>query len=404
MLSLSGKHIVLGVTGSIAAYKSADLVRRLRDAGAELRVVMTKIACEFITPLTLETLSHYPVAIDLLDTGKEFEILHISLARWADWMLIAPASADIISRLAQGRADDLLSALILASECPLALVPAMNNKMWSNQATVANLELLRSRGVQVLGPAGGEQACGERGSGCLLDPLSIVSDMEQLVVPGALQDKQVLVTAGPTFEPIDPVRFIGNKSSGKMGFAIAQAAAEAGATVVLIAGPVNLVTPPGVIRINVETAKEMFDSVFGKVAESDIFIGCAAVSDYRPSRAVDHKIKKTKHNLRIELEPTIDIISEITKKDNEMFVVGFAAETHNVTLYAKEKLRYKRLDMIAANKVGKGVGLSVDCNMLDVFWHNGHHTLKLASKVQLARNLMKLIIKRYYVKNKTETS
>lgn len=404
MLSLSGKHIILGVTGSIAAYKSADLVRRLRDAGAELRVVMTKIACEFITPLTLETLSHYPVAIDLLDTGQSFEILHITLARWADWILIAPASADVISRLAQGRTDDLLSALILASKCPLALAPAMNNKMWSNQATALHLELLRSRGVQILGPAGGEQACGERGPGCLLDPLSIVSDMEHLVVPRALQNKQILVTAGPTFEPIDPVRFIGNRSSGKMGFAIAQAAAEAGATVMLIAGPVNLVTPPGIIRINVETAKEMSDSVFSKVDESDIFIGCAAVSDYRPSRAVDNKIKKAQHNLHIELEPTIDIISEITKKENELFVVGFAAETHNVMLYAKEKLRYKRLDMIAANTVGKGVGLSVDHNMLDVFWYDGHLTLKLTSKLQLARNLMKLIIKQYYVKNKIKDS
>jgi phosphopantothenoylcysteine decarboxylase / phosphopantothenate---cysteine ligase len=405
MSVLAGKQIVVGVTGSIAAYKSADLVRRLRDAGAELRVVMTRAACEFITPLTLQTLSGHPVAIDLLDADQESAMGHITLARWADWILVAPASADVIARLAHGRADDLLSALILASESPLAISPAMNNKMWSNQATIDNLAVLRKRGVHVLGPASGDQACGEQGEGRLLEPTEIVAELNQLLVPKKLQGKQVLITAGPTYEAIDPVRFIGNRSSGKMGFAVAQAAIEAGAEVILIAGPVALATPTGVNRIDVETAQAMYDKVMTEVKASDIFISCAAVADYRPTKCVNNKIKKSEHEtLQIELEPTIDIIAEVAQHKEQPFVVGFAAETENIAAYALDKLQRKGLDMIAANQVGDDVGFAVEQNALQVFWKNNTHTLALAPKAQLARDLMTLIIEQYYAKDSIKTA
>jgi len=405
MSALAGKQIVVGVTGSIAAYKAADLVRRLREAGAELRVVMTRAACEFITPLTLQTLSGHPVAIDLLDADQESAMGHITLARWADWILVAPASADIIARLAHGRADDLLSALILASESPLAISPAMNNKMWSNQATIDNLASLRKRGVQVLGPGSGDQACGEQGEGRLLEPVDIVAELNQLLVPKKLQGKRVLITAGPTFEAIDPVRFIGNRSSGKMGFAVAQAAIEAGAEVTLIAGPVALATPTGVKRIDVETAQTMFEKVMAAVNEQDIFISCAAVADYRPAKAMDKKIKKTQQEtLKIELEPTIDIVTEVAQQEAKLFVVGFAAETQDISVNAQEKLQRKGLDMIAANQVGKDMGFAVDQNALDVFWKNETQHIALAPKAQVARDLMTLIIEQYYAKDSIKTA
>ncbi len=400
--NLVGKKIVLGVTGSIAAYKSADLVRRLGDAGAELRVVMTKAACEFITPLTLQTLSGHPVAIELLDADQESAMGHIKLARWADWILIAPASADTIARLAQGRADDLLAALCLASESPLVIAPAMNNKMWENQATQENLAQLQARGVQVLGPASGDQACGEQGAGRLLEPIDIVAGLSKLVVPARLSGKRVMITAGPTYEPIDPVRFIGNRSSGKMGFAIATAAAEAGADVVLIAGPVHLATPRGVIRINVETAQQMHDAVIDGVHACDIFVACAAVADYQLEKVAGNKIKKTKHEkLQLELIPTLDIVSAVASLPDKPFVVGFAAETEQVANYAQDKLKTKGLDMIAANQVGESIGFAVDNNALQVFWPQGSQALPLASKTQLARDLMTLIIERYDAKDST---
>jgi len=270
--SLAGEKVLLAVTGSIAAYKSADLVRKLQDIGAEVRVVMTKAACEFITPLTMQTLSGHPVAIDLLDIVQESTMGHITLARWADWVLIAPASADSIAKLAQGRTDDLLSALCSASESPLAICPAMNNKMWTNPATQDNLQTLRKRGVQVLGPASGEQACGEQGEGRLLEPVDIVNELSLLAVPKGLTGKRVVITAGPTHEPIDPVRYIGNRSSGKMGFAVAKAAAEAGANVSLITGPVQLMTPTGVSRVDVKTAQQMHDAVLENSTECDILL------------------------------------------------------------------------------------------------------------------------------------
>ncbi len=404
--ALAGKQIVLGVSGSIAAYKSADLIRRLRDEGAEIRVVMTRGAIEFITPLTLQTLSGHPVAIELLDADQESAMGHIALARWADWVLIAPASADTIARLAQGRGDDLLTALCLATESPMAVAPAMNNKMWAHSQTQDNLAHLRQRGVQVIGPASGDQACGEQGEGRLLEPLDIVAEMKRLAVPGELVGRHVLITAGPTYEPIDPVRFIGNRSSGKMGFALAQAAKEAGADVTLVAGPVHLPTPTGVRRVDVETAAQMHEAVMRAVAGSDIFISCAAVSDFRPQRREGEKIKKTTHDrLLLELEPTTDIVSAVSKEFNQQtFIVGFAAETRHVADYARDKLMRKNLDMIAANQVGEGQGFAVDDNALQVLWRDGESLLPLAPKTQLARDLMTLIIRQFNAKNSTQNS
>ncbi len=278
---LDGKKIVLGVTGSIAAYKAADLVRLLIKEGAEVKVVMTQAASEFITPLTMQTLSGSPVAMTLLDADEESTMGHIQLARWADWVLIAPASANTLAGLAHGRTEDLLTALCLATTAPIAVAPAMNNKMWSNEATQNNLATIADRGVLVLGPATGEQACGEHGEGRLLEPEQLITELLHLILPTKLSGKRVVVTAGPTHEPIDPVRFIGNRSSGKMGFAIATAAAQAGAEVILITGPVALATPPEVQRVDVETAQQMFEAI-EKGEQIDIFIGCAAVADYRP--------------------------------------------------------------------------------------------------------------------------
>lgn len=403
--SLRDTKVLVAVTGSIAAYKAADLVRRLQDVGVEVRVVMTQAACEFITPLTMQTLSGHPVALDLLDIVQESTMGHITLARWADWILVAPASADSIARLAQGRADDLLSALCSASESPLAICPAMNNKMWTNSATQDNLRTLRKRGVQVLGPGRGEQACGEQGEGRLLEPSEIVEALSLLAVPKVLSGKHVVITAGPTYEPIDPVRFIGNRSSGKMGFAVAKAAAEAGAQVSLISGPVHLETPTEVKRLNVETAKQMSEAVMSKMQQCDIFIACAAVADYQPLQSEKSKIKKSdKEHLQLNLVPTEDIVSTVASRDNKPFVVGFAAETDNVTGYAQNKLKQKKLDMIAANQVGEGKGFAVDENALQVFWPTGSQTLPLAAKGQLARDLMTLIIEQYNAKNSTKNS
>lgn len=403
--SLAGMKIVLGVTGSIAAYKSADLVRRLQEQGAEIRVVMTKAACEFITPLTMQTLSGHPVALDLLDIVQESTMGHITLARWADWILVAPASADSIARVAQGRTDDLLSAICLASESPLAISPAMNNKMWTNSATQDNLHALRKRGVQVLGPASGDQACGEQGEGRLLEPMDIVNELASLAVPKRLQGKRMVITVGPTHEAIDPVRYIGNRSSGKMGFAVAKAAVEAGANVTLVSGPVHMTTPTEVNRVDVETAQQMHDAVMSNIQQCDIFIACAAVADYQPEQVEESKIKKTHYDsLQLNLVPTIDIVSAVASLESKPFVIGFAAETNDVTGYAQAKLQNKKLDMIAANQVGEGIGFAVDDNALEVFWSQGSQTLPLTAKSQLARDLMTLIIERYNAKNSTKNS
>ncbi len=404
--SIKNKQIVVAVTGSIAAYKAADLIRRLKEFGAEVRVVMTHGAAEFITPLTLQTLSGHPVSMTLLDADEESAMGHIALARWADWILVAPATADCLSRLVAGRADDLLSAVCLATEAPIAVAPAMNNKMWSNTATQNNLSLLRHRGIHVIGPASGDQACGEQGEGRLLEPLAIIEELSRLMVPGQLIDKHVMITAGPTYEPIDPVRFIGNRSSGKMGFALAQAARESGANVTLISGPVSLTTPTGVKRIDVETTEQMANAVDASLESCDIFISCAAVADYRPKLFEQEKIKKTeKQPLQIELQPTKDIVSAVTTSHNRpSFVVGFAAETQNLVEYAQSKLERKKLDMIAANWVGQKQGFAADENALHVILNDGEQTLPLMPKTQLARELMTLIIKRFYAKNSIKNS
>ena len=396
---LDGKKIVLGVTGSIAAYKAADLVRLLIKEGAEVKVVMTQAASEFITPLTMQTLSGSPVAMTLLDADEESTMGHIQLARWADWVLIAPASANTLAGLAHGRTEDLLTALCLATTAPIAVAPAMNNKMWSNEATQNNLATIADRGVLVLGPATGEQACGEHGEGRLLEPEQLITELLHLILPTKLSGKRVVVTAGPTHEPIDPVRFIGNRSSGKMGFAIATAAAQAGAEVILITGPVALATPPEVQRVDVETAQQMFEAI-EKIEQIDIFIGCAAVADYRPEQYSESKLKKAVDAQRaIQVTENKDIIAAVAQRQVKPFIVGFAAETDDIINYAKDKMERKQLDMIAANLVGKGLGFGVDTNTLYVFWQQGEALLPLALKSHLARDLMRLIIDRYDAKN-----
>jgi len=398
MAVLSQRKIVLGVSGGIAAYKSADLVRRLREAGAEVRVVMTKAAEGFVGPLTFQALSGNPVHLDLLDPQAEAAMGHIELARWADTVLIAPASADVIARLAHGLANDLLTTLCLATDAQLVLAPAMNRLMWRHPATQDNCRLLERRGVRLLGPAAGEQACGEVGEGRMLEPLQIVSLLAE-AQSAPLRGRTVLITAGPTREPIDPVRYITNRSSGKMGFAVAAAAQRAGARVLLVAGPSAQPTPPGVERIDVETAAEMCEAVLARVDQADIFIGAAAVADYRPAQVADAKIKKKSESLALELERTTDILQTVAARTPAPFTVGFAAETNDLAAYAEDKRRRKRLDMIAANWVGGGAGFDRDDNALEVFWEGGHVSLGPQDKTRLAVELIQLIAERFHDKN-----
>jgi len=388
-------RILLGVTGGIAAYKSAELVRRLRDRGAEVQVVMTAGARQFVTPLTFQALSGRPVRTDLWDDAAEAAMGHIELGRWADQVLIAPASADFLARLAHGLADDLLTTLCLATGAPLSVAPAMNRLMWANAATQANVALLRSRGVTVLGPAEGDQACGETGPGRMLDPAEILDALAPRgAVNRALAGLKVLITAGPTRERIDPVRFITNRSSGKMGFAVAEAAREAGAEVVLVSGPVNVATPPGVRRVDVETAEQMMDAVDEHLAGTDIFIAAAAVSDYRPVQCASEKIKKTSDSLTLALSRTTDILATVAARAPRPFVVGFAAETQNVERNALAKLEGKRLDLIAANQVGDNLAFDCEDNALTVYWPGGRQDLGRAPKRQLAAALVSLIAER----------
>lgn len=391
-VELSGKHIVLGVSGSIAAYKSPDLVRRLREAGAEVQVVMTAGAQRFVTPLTFQAVSGRPVRTDLWDAGAEFGMSHIELARWADWVLVAPASAAVLARLAHGNSDDLLTTLCLATQAPVAVAPAMNWVMWENSATCANLQLLRARGVRVLGPALGELAEGETGAGRMLEPAEIVAAL--CLVPRPLKGRRVLVTAGPTREAIDPVRFLSNRSSGKMGYAVARAAAEAGATVTLVSGPTQLATPRDVQRVAVETAAEMHDAVFAALSDAHIFIATAAVADYTPAQVAPGKIKKHSDKLNIECVQTRDILAEVAARTPRPFTVGFAAETGNLEANARSKLEHKGLDLIAANLVGGGRAFDADDNTLTVFWQGGGLELGRGSKLELARKLIELIAER----------
>ena len=396
---LSGKHVLLGVTGGIAAYKSAGLVRRLREQGAEVRVVMTQGAQAFITPLTLQALSGRPVHTELLDSDAEAAMGHIELARWADVVLVAPATADFLARLVHGRADDLLAAICLATAAPLAVAPAMNRMMWENPATQDNMATLARRGVHCLGPAQGQQACGESGPGRMLEPDVLVTQVPALFQTGTLAGCHVLVTAGPTREPLDPVRYLSNRSSGRMGFAVATAAAEAGATVTLVSGPVNLSAPAGVNRIDVETAAQMHAAVMQHASGADICIAAAAVADYRPARISGQKIKKSTASMSLELERNPDIIATVAALEDGPFTVGFAAETGSVESHARDKRRAKSLDMIAANAVGPGLGFDTEDNELQVFWDGGTQRLPRARKTLLARELVALIAERYRVVN-----
>ncbi len=396
MLRLDEQRILLGVTGGIAAYKSAELIRCLREAGAQVQVVMTQAATAFITPLTLQALSGQPVRTELMDVTAEAAMGHIELARWAQRILIAPASADFMARLAHGLANDLLTTLCLASEAPVILAPAMNRLMWSNPATQANTSLLQSRGIRLLGPGIGSQACGEIGEGRMLEPAQIVEALMQ-PAPDAqgLAGLRVLITAGPTREPIDPVRFVSNRSSGKMGFAIAAAAAQAGAEVTLISGPSHQRVPPDVTRIDVETAMDMYEAVMSHTEDCDVFIATAAVADYRPTTQLAQKMKKHEQTLTLQMVRNPDILSAVARLLDPPFTVGFAAETENVEAYAQAKRRDKKIDMIAANIVGDQRGFDTDDNALKVFWEGGYWELPSQPKPQLAKALIALIAEQY---------
>ncbi|MGN6653953.1 MAG: bifunctional phosphopantothenoylcysteine decarboxylase/phosphopantothenate--cysteine ligase CoaBC [Rhodanobacter sp.] len=396
-MSLAQRRILLGVSGGIAAYKSCELVRRLREQGAEVRVVMTAGAEHFVGAATFQALSGQPVRSSLWDAQAEAAMGHIELARWAERILVAPASADVIARLAHGHADDLLSTLCLASAAPLYLAPAMNQQMWAHPAVQANLALLRQRGVQVLGPAAGEQACGDVGSGRMLEPHELRDALAASFGDGALAGLRVVVSAGPTYEDIDPVRFIGNRSSGRMGFAVAAAAAQAGASVSLVAGPVGLATPAGVARrIDVRSAAQMHAAVLDACRAADIYIGASAVGDYRPASVSALKLKKSAGApLSLQLEQNPDILVSLAAQSGHPFLVGFAAETHDVASYARGKLRSKGLDMIAANQVGDGLGFEVAENALTLYWADGELALPRASKDELARQLVGHVAERY---------
>ena len=389
------RRILLGITGGIAAYKSADLVRRLRQQGAEVQVVMTDAATRFVTPLTFQALSGRPVRYGLWDEAAEAAIGPIELARWADLVLVAPASADFLARLAAGRADDLLATLCLATEAPIWVAPAMNRLMWANAATCANVATLTGRGVQLLGPDCGSQACGETGPGRMLEPAAIVEALHAAEGAGALAGLHVVISAGPTREPLDPVRFISNRSSGKMGFAVAAAARDAGARVTLVSGPVSLPTPAGLRRIDVETAAQMYAAVHGAIGDADIYIGAAAVADYTPTCCASQKIKKTSDCLELSLHKAADILASVSALERRPFTVGFAAETNDVERHALGKLVRKHLDLIAANEVGTDRAFDREDNALLLLWPGGRRQLELKSKADLAREFIALVAERY---------
>ncbi|GGI82993.1 bifunctional phosphopantothenoylcysteine decarboxylase/phosphopantothenate--cysteine ligase CoaBC [Shewanella gelidii] len=395
-MGLSNKKILLGISGGIAAYKSADIVRRLKERGADVRVVMSQSAMEFITPLTLQALSGHPVASDLLDPSAEASMGHIELARWADLVIVAPATANLIARVNAGMADELITTTCLATDAPLVLCPAMNQVMYLNEATQDNLANLARRGISLWGPASGSQACGEVGPGRMLEALEIAERAESFFGEKLLDGTSLLLTAGPTQEAIDPVRYISNHSSGKMGFALAAAAVELGATVTLVSGPVHLKTPQGVTRINVESAEQMQQAVMAEVETHQIFIGCAAVADYRLAKIADSKIKKSQEQMTIELVRNPDILAGVASHSARPFTVGFAAETNNVAQYAMDKLQRKNLDMIAANDVSvASQGFNADHNALSVFWQGGHQELATAPKTEIAKQLLTLIAEKY---------
>ncbi|HEY0943425.1 MAG TPA: bifunctional phosphopantothenoylcysteine decarboxylase/phosphopantothenate--cysteine ligase CoaBC [Steroidobacter sp.] len=398
-MSLQPRKILLGVTGGIAAYKSPDLVRRLIEQGADVQVVMSRGAQQFVTALTFQAVSGKPVRDDLWDESSEAAMGHIELARWADEIVIAPATADFLAKLTHGFAEDLLTTVCLATTAPITVAPAMNRQMWANPATQANVRVLKERGVRVLGPASGEQACGEVGVGRMIEPTEIVAEIfTARGRPGPLQGLKVVVSAGPTREKIDPVRFISNRSSGKMGYAVAEAAREAGAKVVLVSGPVQIPTPRGVDRVDVESAEQMLHAVQSNVADADIFVSAAAVSDYRCREIAGEKIKKTSDTLNLALARAPDVLATVSRGEVRPFLVGFAAETEHVERNALTKLTNKNLDMIAANKVGDGLAFDKDDNALTVYWHGGKQELSMTSKSALARQLVALIAQRYHAR------
>lgn len=402
MKRLANKRILLGITGSIAAYKAGEIIRRLKEYNAEVRVVMTNGATEFVTPLTFQALSGNPVHQHLLDNEAEAAMGHIELARWADVILVAPASADFISRLCLGRASDLLGALCLASNVPLALAPAMNQQMWKDPATQTNVQTLRSRGVLLFGPDSGEQACGDVGEGRLIQPGRLLEALADVFVTGSLTGRTVMITAGPTREAIDPVRYLSNHSSGKMGYAIATAASEAGAEVILVSGPVDaaISVPHAIKQVSVVSAEQMLEQTRAFANQADIFIAAAAVADYRPVAENSEKIKKSAETIMLQLQRNPDILATIKREAPWLFSVGFAAETEHLEKHARQKLQDKGVELIVANWVGHAASetegtFGSDNNALKLFWDGGELDLSVASKMRLARELVALIASQY---------
>ena len=392
MAHLFNRNVLLGVSGGIAAYKSAELVRQLQERGANVRVIMTHGAQEFITPLTLQALSGNPVHTELLDADAELGMGHIELARWADLLLIAPATADLIARLSAGRADDLLTTVALATAAPQLLAPAMNQQMWKDPATIANTARLLDTGVQMVGPAAGQQACGDVGPGRMEEPQLIADAAANLFQTGLLAGKRVVITAGPTREALDPVRYISNHSSGKMGYALAQAAVDAGAITTLVSGPVTMPPPEHVRCLPVESAQQMLAQCLELLPECDIFIACAAVADYRPASLEQQKIKKGPQQITLQLTRNPDIVATVAASESRPFTVGFAAETNDVLNYARDKMQRKGLDMIVANDVSDpSIGFNSDHNEATVLWHGGDQALARSSKSAIANQLVALI-------------
>jgi phosphopantothenoylcysteine decarboxylase/phosphopantothenate--cysteine ligase len=391
-MSINNKNILLGVTGGIAAYKAPDLVRKLVASGASVRVVLTQSAKEFVSSLALQAVSGHPVSDDLLDKDAEAAMGHIELAKWADILLIAPATANFLAKLTHGLADDLLSTLCLASAAPLYVAPAMNQQMWHAIATQENLKTLIKRKVTIIGPAAGEQACGDVGFGRMVEPLDIVALLNQSSVEPLLAGKTIVITAGPTREALDPVRYISNHSSGKMGYAIAKAAQAMGAKVILVSGPTNLVPPANMTTIQVTSTTQMHQHVMAHIEHCDVFVGCAAVADYRPIQSKAQKIKKSEQELTLTFIKNPDILSDVAHLPQPPFTLGFAAETQNVREYALAKLQRKKLNMIAANDVSdSSIGFNSEQNALSVFWPQGEKILAVADKDQLAVQLMQLV-------------
>lgn len=389
MLSLTNKHVLLGITGGIAAYKSAELARLFIKAGAEVRVVMTQAATEFITPLTMQALTGNRVHLDLLDSEAEAAMGHIELARWADLVVVAPATADFLARATQSQADDILTTLILATPAMIAIAPAMNQGMWAKAGVQDNVSALQARGYQILGPAEGDQACGDVGPGRMLEPEQILADCAQLFSTGLLAGKHILVTGGPTREALDPVRFLSNHSSGKMAYALASQAVAAGARVTLVSGPVQLPTPEGVTRIDVESAQQMLAAVMEQVIDADVFIGVAAVADYRPESIASDKIKKTSETLQLTLVKNPDIIREVAQLEQRPLVVGFAAETENIVANGEQKLAAKNLDLLFANDAT--ATFNSDVIAVTAISAQGNDTIKAGSKTTVARLMLERI-------------